>query len=94
MNNKLQKIAARRECLLLEVEAQRSQLAVVVNELRKPFALADQGLSILRYIKSHPVLMFAGSAVLLKIARPSRLGKWVRRSILVWQLARQLFVRH
>lgn len=90
MNNKLQKIALRREYLLQEVEEQRLQLAMAANGLRKPFALADQGLSVLKYIKQHPILMVASSAVFLKIFRPSRMGKWVRRGVLVWQLARQL----
>lgn len=94
MNNKLQKIALRRDGLLLEVEAQRSQLAYVANELRRPLALADRGLCIVRYFRAHPILMVAGSAVLLKIARPSSLGKWMRRGVLVWQITRQLLVRH
>lgn len=90
MNKKLLKLAQRRERLISEAEAQRMQLAQTVDTLRAPLAIADKGLAAIRYIKAHPLLMAGSGAVLMKVLRPSRIGKWFGRGLLAWQMVRKL----
>jgi YqjK-like protein len=90
MNKKLLTLAQRRECLLLEAEAQRLHLAQAIDAWRAPLALADHGLVAIRFLKEHPVWLACGSAILLKLVRPSRIGKWLSRGLFALQLVRKL----
>lgn len=90
MNKKLLKLAQRRERLVSEAEAQRMQLVQTVDILRPALAMADKGLAAIRYIKAHPLLMAGGGAVLMKVLRPSRIGKWFGRGLFAWQMIRKL----
>ncbi len=90
MNEKLLKLARRRESLVMEAEQQRMQLVLIVDTWRAPFALADQGLAAISFIRKHPFWLAGCSAVLLKFLRPSRIGKWLQRGLVAWQLVRKL----
>jgi len=90
MNEKLQKLAQRREKLILESDKQRKQLGQAVEAWRAPLALADKGLAAMATIKKHPLWLAGGSAVLLKLIRPSRIGKWLSRGLVTWQVLRKL----
>jgi hypothetical protein len=90
MNKKLLVLALRRESLVLETEQQRMQLAHIVDTWRAPLALADQGLAAIRFIRKHPIWMASCGAFLLKLLRPSRLGKWFQRGLMVWQVIKRL----
>jgi hypothetical protein len=90
MNEKLLSLARRRESLVLEAEKQRMQLVQVVDIWRAPLALADKGLAAISYIKKHPVWMVGGGALLMKVIRPSRIGKWFSRGLFAWQIMRKL----
>jgi len=54
MNEKLIRLAGRRERLVAQAAAQRMALAQNIEPWRKPLARADQRLAALRYIKRHP----------------------------------------
>ena len=90
MNEKLLKLAQRREHLVLEAAKQRVQLAQAVEVWREPLALADQGLAAISYIKKHPILIAASSAVLVRLLRKSFIGKWLGRGMMAWQFVRKL----
>ena len=90
MNEKLLKLAKRREHLVLEAAKQRVQLAQAVEVWREPLALAEQGLAAISFIKKHPILMAASTAVLVRLVRKSFMGKWLGRSMMAWQLVRKL----
>jgi hypothetical protein len=90
MSNKLLELAQRRERLIQEAADQRVQLTQAVDVWREPMALIDKGVAALSFIKKHPVWMASGSAILLKVLRPSRVGKWVSRGWIAWQLMRKL----
>ena len=90
MNEKLLKLAQRREHLVLEAAKQRLQLAQAVEVWREPLALADQGLDAISYIKKHPILIAASSAVLVRLLRKSFIGKWLGRGMMAWQFVRKL----
>lgn len=88
MNDNLKNRALKRQHLIAEAALQRVQLSQQADVLRKPLALADNGLSIVRYIKHHPLLLASG-ATILTIANKSKMAKWVRRGWLTWQLAKR-----
>ncbi|HUX65141.1 YqjK-like family protein [Sulfuricella sp.] len=89
MNDKLIRLAERRERLVAQAAAQRMTLAQNIEPWRTPLARADQGLAALRYIKSHPAWI-VGGVVLLAALRPARVGKWLGRGWVTWQMMRKL----
>lgn len=89
MNDKLIRLAERRERLVAQAAAQRMALAQNIEPWRKPLARADQGLAALRYIGSHPAWI-VGGVVLLAILRPGRIGKWLGRGWVTWQMLHKL----
>ena len=90
MNENLLKLARRREHLVLEAAKQRVQLAQAVEVWREPLALAEQGLAAISFIKKHPILMAASTAVLVRLVRKSFMGKWLGRGMMAWRLVRKL----
>ena len=90
MNEKLLKLAQRREHLVLEAAKQRVQLAQAVEVWREPLALAEQGLAAISYIKKHPILIAASTALLVRLVRKSFMGKWLGRGMMVWQFVRKM----
>ncbi len=90
MDEKLLKLARRRERLVLDAAKQRVQLAQAVEVWREPLALAEQGLATISFIKKHPILMAASTAVLVRLVRKSFIGKWLGRGMMAWQLVRKL----
>lgn len=89
MNSKLTQLADRRERLVAEAAAQRMVLAQNIEPWRAPLAVADQGLAALRYIKRRP-LWVIGGAILFASLGHGRIGKWMRRGWLTWQVVHKL----
>ena len=89
MSDKLIRLAERRERLIAQAAAQRMALAQNIEPWRVPLALADQGLTALRYIKSHPAWI-VGGGILFAMLRPGSVGKWLRRGWVTWQIINKL----
>jgi len=89
MNDKLIRLAERRERLVAQAAAQRMALAQNIEPWRNPLARVDQGLAALRYIKSHPAWIVGGVALLAAL-RPGRVGKWLGRGWVTWQMVNKL----
>jgi hypothetical protein len=85
MNKKLIRLAERRERLVTRAAEQRVALAQNIEPYRMPLALADRGINALRYVKSHPEWI-VGVVVLLVALRPGRVGKWLGRGWVTWQM--------
>jgi hypothetical protein len=90
MNYKLLKLAERRKLLVSELAMQRLILSQNIDGLHAPLALADRGLSVIRYIKQHPAWVASSSLAALSIVRPNRIVKWFIRGRLAWQIIRKL----
>jgi hypothetical protein len=52
--------------------------------------MADKGLTVLRFIKHHPVAIAGSGATLLSIVKSNGIAKWLRRSWLAWQLTKKI----
>lgn len=57
MNERLLDIRVRRARLQSKIEAQRNAVGIITERWEKPLAVADAGLTALRFVKSHPVLI-------------------------------------
>jgi uncharacterized membrane protein YdfJ with MMPL/SSD domain len=90
MNKKLLELAKRREQLVAQAEKQRTELAEVVEVWRPAFSLADQAVKVMQLVREHPVITLGLSAILLKVVRPSLIGKWFSRGWFVSQILRKL----
>lgn len=90
MNDKLIQLAARRNGLIAQAEAQRAALAQVIEPWRKSMLLADRGLPALDFIKRHSHLFIGGSVTLFTALRNNPAGKWLRHGWVVWQTIRKL----
>jgi hypothetical protein len=89
MNKKLTRLAERRNQLVAQAAAQRTALAHDLEPWRARLALADQGIAVIRYVKRHPALL-AGAALLIAALRPRRVGTWLQRGWVAWQIGRRL----
>ena len=90
MNGKLTRLAERRRLLIAQAEAQRTALAANMAPWRARLALADKGIAAVRYVRSRPGLLVA-AALLVAALRPRRVGTWLQRGWLAWQIRRRLF---
>ena len=89
MSDKLIRLAERRERLVAQAAAQRMALEQNIEPWRVPLALADQGLTALRFIKSHPALI-VGGGILFAMLKPGSVGKWLQRGWITWQIINKL----
>lgn len=73
MNKQMAEVMQRRGELLARIAAQREQVAGIGVRWQAPLAFADQGLTVVRFLRSRPVLV-AGVTVLFVIRRRGVLG--------------------
>lgn len=92
MNKKLVRLTERRRLLIAQAEAQRTALAHNLAPWRARLALVDRGIATVRYVRSRPGLLLAG-ALLVAALRPRRVGTWLQRGWLAWQIRQRLFRR-
>ena len=90
MNEKLIRLAERRERLVAQTAAQRMALAQNIEPWCIHLALANQGLAALHFTKSRHPAWIVGGVVLLAALRPGRVGKWLRRGWVTWQIMHKL----
>lgn len=90
MNQELTRLAERRRRLVAQAAAQRAALAHELEPWRPRLALVDQGVAGFRYIGRNPAVMLGVAALLFVVLRPRRVGKWLQRGWLVWQIGRKL----
>lgn len=73
MNEQMLAVMQRRGELLAKIAAQRGQVAQIGARWQAPLALADQGLAVVRFLRSHPALV-AGVVALFLIRRRGVVG--------------------
>ena len=83
MNNRLLEIRSRRVELQARISAQREQLAELGARWERPLAVADQGLSVLRFMRQQPVLVGVVAAVI--VARRRSLRGVARFGFRLWR---------
>ncbi|OGT00412.1 MAG: hypothetical protein A3F73_04220 [Gallionellales bacterium RIFCSPLOWO2_12_FULL_59_22] len=76
-------VMRRRGELLARISSQREQLSEIGTCWKRPLALADQGLAVVNFLSSRPVLV-AGVAALFIIRRRGVMGL-ARNGLLMWK---------
>lgn len=76
----------RREFLVSQAAAQRSELAYLSSHLQKRLWLVDMGFAVVRAVRVHPVLAVTSATLLLRAPR-NKLLLWAGRLL----TARELF---
>jgi hypothetical protein len=89
MNEKMARLAERRERLIQLAAAQRTALAENIEPWRVPLARVDQGLAAVRAIRRNPTWLLSG-VILIAALRPSRAMAWLRRGWIGWQLLKKV----
>jgi hypothetical protein len=87
---KLNGLAARRELLVMQIAAQRLQIANNIEVWREPLAFVDRGLKVICYFKRHPILAAGASLSIISMMRASCALKWVQNGWMAWRLLQQL----
>lgn len=93
MKEKLLRLSQQREKLVFTSQKQRETLHEVVDTWRSPLSMADKGLAIVRHACRNPIWIVGSGVVLLALLRPRRIGKWFRRGLFGWHLARKTYKR-
>lgn len=89
MKARLARLAERRHNLIATAAAQRSALASAAAPWRARLEMVDRGIAAFDYVKRRPGLIAVGALVLLAW-RPRRIGRWLERGWLLWQVGRKL----
>lgn len=85
MNTHKEDLRRRREWLVLQAAAQRSELSYLASRLEKSAWWVNLGFTVGRALRTHPVLAVAGASLLLRSARNNRL-LWVGQLFTAWEL--------
>ena len=83
MNHQMIEVMRRRSELLARISSQREQVAEIGMRWQPALGLADQGVSAVRFLRSHPVVV-AGAIALLVVRRRGLIGL-VKTSLGVWK---------
>jgi hypothetical protein len=85
MSLRLENLRRRREFLIAQAAAQRSEVSYVAGQLKKRLRLLDIGLAIVATLRLHPLLTMASTSLLLPSPR-NKLVLWTSRLFTVWEL--------
>jgi hypothetical protein len=69
MNQQMLDVMQRRAELLARIAAQREEMAEIEANLKTPLALADKGLTAVRFLRSNPMLVAAVTTALFVVRR-------------------------
>ena len=89
MNDKLTRLAVRREQLIARCELQRVEIAFCTVALESPIRWADRILRVSGYLRRNPLVLGASVAALVVAQRRGAL-KWGQRALVVWRAWRAL----
>lgn len=87
MSGKLIKLAERRATLVAISAHQRTEVAQAMAVWRRPLALADKGVEMVRFFRHRRSALFAGTVVVAAIWRPRSVLGWLRRGWGIWRMA-------
>lgn len=83
MNDRMLALRQRRGELVARIDVQRGQMTELASTWEGRLAAADRGISIVRFFRTHPLLL-AGLSVLIVVRRRGIAGL-IRSSLLVWK---------
>lgn len=90
MNEKLTRLAERREYLINQAAKQRTALTHEAVPWRSLMEHADQGLAVVRYLKNHPMWLVGATGALFTALGPGRVWRWLGRGLIGLQMLNRL----
>ena len=75
----------RREFLVSQASAQRSEVSYAASRLQKRLRLLDIGFAIVQAVRIHPLLAVTGATLLLRAPR-NKLLLWTGQVFTAWEL--------
>ncbi len=87
MNDRLFVLRQRRIALLARIDAQRGELAEFATSWKGPLALADRGMSIVSFLRAHPLLVAGVSAVVV-VRNRRRLARLASAALMIRKMLR------
>ena len=96
MSARMKFLRRRREFLVSQAAAQRSEVSYVASHLQKRLRLLDMGYAIVRAVRIHPLLAVTGATLLLRTPR-NKLLLWAGQMFTAWELfeaVRKQWPRH
>jgi len=88
MKKKIAELKHHRVELLARIAAQREQMSAIGADLRTPFLLADRGVTVVRYLRSHPLL--AAGVLVIVVLHRRNVAALMGRLMGVWKGYRYL----
>lgn len=85
MNSRKDYLRLRREWLVSQAAAQRSEVSYIASQLQKSLRWVDIGFAVGQVLRTHPVLAVAGASLLLSTSNTKRLF-WAGRLFTAWEL--------
>lgn len=85
MNARKDHLRLRRERLISQAAAQRSEIAFIASRLHERLRWVDRGYALGQALRAHPVLAVAGVSLLLRTSRTRGL-LWAGQLFTVWEL--------
>lgn len=85
MSSRKEYLRLRREWLVSQAAAQRSEVSYIASHLQKSLRWVDRGFAVGQALRTHPVLAAAGVSLLLRTAKTKRL-LWVGQLFTAWEL--------
>jgi hypothetical protein len=82
-------LALKRQSLQLRAAEQRLTLRSDLAALNPAFAVADTARAGWNWLRANPEWLVGGAVVLL-VARPRGVLRWLRRGAVAWQMAREV----
>lgn len=86
MNDRIAQTAQHRAELVSKIAAQRADVAKAIKPIRASFALADKGLSGLRFLAKHPVVLASAVAIAVAVL-PKRWMFVLQGGWAAWRMA-------
>jgi hypothetical protein len=85
MNSRKEYLRRRREWLVSQAAAQRSEVSYIASQLQKSLRWVDMGFAVGQALRTHPVLAVAGASLLLRTSKTKRL-LWAGQLFTAWEL--------
>jgi YqjK-like protein len=90
MSERMFELRQRRGELLARIEMQRGQLAEITSAWKGPLEVADQGVSVLQFLRGHPLLVAAIAAIVF--ARRRSVAGLLKTAWQMWSTFRSFSV--
>lgn len=88
MSRKAEELALRKELLRLRLEANRLEIQAGVSMLRSPLRNVAIGASVLKLLRSHPILVTSIGALVARTPKLAFIARLGAACLAVWQAAR------